>query len=202
MVGETSPFHSKCPPPQIKLNAMKPWFIAVEPFSPHDGTKWQKYIEWSGLTQLAELVSLDPILCPPVLDDVRDEYWQHIVNEDFMLAFFLDADFLRRQVSKVQRKNLLCVFRNPSEPPISPDTSFEFAGYDLVDVQHSASALTNCGGFPDAFSNFELSTVGLLPDFNRAVEVQKLLRQRHPEEPHANCHLWAIFREGASAVAQ
>jgi hypothetical protein len=181
---------------------MKPWFIAVEPFSPYDGTKWQKYIEWSGLTQLAELVSLDPILCPPVLDDVRDEYWQHIVNEDFMLAFFLDADFLRRQVSKVQRKNLLCVFRNPSEPPISPDTSFEFTGYDLVDVQHSASALKNCGGFPDAFSNSELSTVGLLPDFNRAVEVQKLLRQRHPEEPHAKRHLLAIFREGASAVAQ
>lgn len=181
---------------------MKPWFIAIEPFSPHDGEKWRKYIEWSGLTQLVELLSLDPILCPSVLNDVKDEYWSHIVNEDFMLAFFLDSDFLRQQVANVQRKNLLCVFRNPSEAVTPPDGSFEFAGYDLVDVQHSASALTNCGGFPDVFSNAELSTVGLLPDFNRAVEVQKLLRQRHPEEPHANCHLWAIFRDRTFKVAQ
>jgi len=119
-----------------------------------------------------------------------------------MLAFFLDADFLRQQVANIQHKNLLCVFRNPSEPPIPPDGSFEFAGYDLVDVQHSASALTNCGGFPDVFSNSELSTIGLLPNFNRAVEVQTLLRQRHPEEHHAKCHLWAIFRERPSAMAK
>jgi hypothetical protein len=181
---------------------MKPWFVATEPFDPRDGAKWRKYIEWSGLTQLVELLSLDPILCPPVLEDVKDEYWPHIVNEDFMLAFFLDADFLRQQVANVQHKNLLCVFRNPSEPPISPDGPFEFAGYDLVDVQHSASALTNCGGFPDVFSNSELSALGLLPDFNRAVEVQKLLRQSHPEEHHAKCHLWAIFRERTTTVAQ
>jgi|SRR4029077_18983477 hypothetical protein len=184
------------------MDVMKPWFVATEPFDPRDGAKWQKYIEWSGLTQLVELFSLDPILCPPVLDDVKDEYWPHIVNEDFMLAFFLDADFLRQQVANIQHKNLLCVFRNPSEPPIPPDGSFEFAGYDLVDVQHSASALTNCGGFPDVFSNSELSTIGLLPNFNRAVEVQTLLRQRHPEEHHAKCHLWAIFRERPSAMAK
>jgi len=181
---------------------MKPWFIATEPFAASDGTKWQKYIEWSGLTQLVELLSLDPMLCPPILADVKDEYWPHIVNENFMLAFFLDADFLRQQVANIHYKNLLCVFRNPSEPPIPPDGPFYFAGYDLVDIEHSVSALTNCGGFPDVFSNSELSTVGLLPDFDRAVEVQKLLRQRYPQEPHAQCHLWAIFRERTSTVAQ
>jgi hypothetical protein len=174
---------------------MKPWFVATEPFSPRDGAKWQKYIEWSGLAQLVELLSLDPMLCPPVLDDVKDEYWPHIVNENFMLSFFLDADFLREQTANVKHKNFLCVFRNPPGPPTPPDGTFEFAGYDIVDVQHSASALTNCGGFPDVFSNSEVSTIGLLPDFNRAVEIQKLLRQNHPEEAHANCHLWAIFRE-------
>ena len=162
---------------------MKPWFVATEPFDHSDGKNGRKYIEWSGLTQLVELSSLDPILCPPVLHGVKNEYWPYIVNEDYMLAFFLDDDFLRKEVTNIQHKNLLCVFRNPSEPPIPPNGKFEFAGYDLVDVQHSASALTNCGGFPDVFLNSELSTVGLLPDFNRAVEVQKLLRQRHPEEP-------------------
>ena len=100
---------------------MKPWFVATEPFDPRDGAKWRKYVEWSGLTQLVEVL-FDPILCPSVLKDVKDEYWSHIVNEDFMLAFFLDSDFLRQQVTNIQRKNLLCVFRNPYEPPIAPNS--------------------------------------------------------------------------------
>jgi hypothetical protein len=77
--------------------------------------------------------------------------------------------------------------------------AFEFVGYDLVDVQHTNSALTNCGGFPDVFANSELSDCGLLPDLQGALEVRKLLGSRHPEEPHARCHVWAIFR--ASGIA-
>jgi hypothetical protein len=56
------------------------------------------------------------------------------------------------------------------------------------------SALTNCGGFPNAFANSELSQTGLLLDFHRAFEVQQLLRAQYPDEHHANCHVWAIFR--------
>jgi hypothetical protein len=67
-------------------------------------------------------------------------------------------------------------------------------GYDLVDVQHSASALSNCGGFPHAFSNEELTSKGLLASHARAVEVQAALRRHYPQEPHADCHVWAIFR--------
>ncbi len=175
---------------------MIPWFIATEQFTPKNGAPWASYIEWSGLSQLREVVSLDPMLCPSVLPDIRDEYWPHIVNEDFMLHFFLDFDFLIEQIATAAGdKNVLCVFRNPSQEPIAPSVAtFEFLGYDLVDVESSASALTNCGGFPGVFANSEISEVGLLPEFKRAVEVQALLRSSHPEEPHANCHLWAVFR--------
>lgn len=75
-----------------------------------------KYIAWSGLHQLVELVSLDGMLCPSVL---------------------------RR---------------------------------------------------PEAFSNEELNAVGLLSIFDRAVEVQERLHELFPDEPHADCDLWAIFR--------
>ena len=34
----------------------------------------------------------------------------------------------------------------------------------------------------------------VLPEFERASEVQRSLRTLHSEHPHANCHLWAIFR--------
>ncbi len=72
---------------------MTPWFIATQPFGPEDGERWLKYVEWSGLTQLEELVCLDGTLCRPILRETKNEYWPHIVNEDFMLDFFVDFDF-------------------------------------------------------------------------------------------------------------
>jgi hypothetical protein len=174
---------------------MQPWYIATKTFTPrHQG--WAKYVTWSGLTQLDEVVSLDPMLCPSLLSDIKTEYWPHIVNEDFMLEYFLDLEFLLAQIRDVVERNLLCVFRNPSNQPPLPEGSlrFEILGYDLVDVQASASALTNCGGFPEAFEHSELSSKGLLTTRSRALEVQAELRRRYPEEPHANCHVWAILR--------
>jgi len=175
---------------------MQQWFIATEPFSPGDGAKWSKYISWSGLGHLDEVVSLDPMLCPTVLPTINDEYWPHIVNEAFMLNFFVDLDFLLAQVSGVKTLNLLCVYRNPLTdiPPPGGKVRFEFLGYDLVDVEGSASALTNCGGFPGAFENSELSSKGLLTSHTRALEVQANLRSMYPEEHHADCHVWAISR--------
>lgn len=149
----------------------------------------------SGLHQLTELVSLDGWLCPPILRDVEDEYWPHIVNEDFMLQFFVDFDFLLEQVAEIEPKNLLCVVRNPTRQPEPPVWgTFEFLGYDLVGRDCAISALTNCGGYPHVFSNSELWNVGLLPEFSRAGEVQRLLRSTYPGDHHADCHLWAIFR--------
>lgn len=175
---------------------MQQWFIATEPFTSRDGETWRRYVSWSGLGHLDEVVSLDPMLCPTVLPKIRDDYWPHIVNEDFMLNFFVDLDFLLKEVSGVGRMNLLCVCRNPRTPVTSSDgnSSFEFLGYDLVDVEGSASALTNCGGFPAAFDNSELSAKGLLLSHARALEVQAALRRQYPNEHHADCHIWAISR--------
>jgi hypothetical protein len=112
-----------------------------------------------------------------------------------MLNFFVDFEYLNHEVADVTRKNVLCVFRNPPQSPVAPSVAdFEFLGYDLLDIQNSASALSNCGGFPDVFANSELSPLGLLPEFERASELQRLLRSTYPEELHANCHLWAVFR--------
>ena len=67
------------------LAPIEPWFIATEPFTPENGTKWRDYVAWSGIEQLEELVSLDSMLCPTLLPRIKDEYWPYIVNEDFML---------------------------------------------------------------------------------------------------------------------
>lgn len=175
---------------------MQPWFIATERCTSRAGEAWEKYVAWSGLRHLDEVVSLDPMLCPTLLPKIKDDYWPHIVNEDFMLKFFVDLDFLLKQISGIGERNLLCVYRNPASPPppYTGSINFEFLGYDLVDVHGSASALTNCGGFPDVFENGELSSNGLLTSHGRAFQVQVDLRAKHPEEHHADCHVWAIFR--------
>lgn len=173
---------------------MTPWFIATVKFDKTDAA-WDKYIAWSRLEHLDEVVSLDPALCPTVLPEIRPEYWDRIVNENFMLHFFTDLDFLLGEVKGILRKNILCVFRNPPTHPVSEvPKGFEFVGYDLVDIEGTASALTNCGGFPEVFSNSELSEQGLLRSHERARQVQAELRRQYPREDHADCHLWAIFR--------
>ena len=83
------------------------------PVSP-DGESWDKYIAFSGLTRLTEVVSLDGLLCPSLLPEIKDDYWPHIVNEDFMLQYFVDFDFLMKQVAGFELKNILCVGRNPT----------------------------------------------------------------------------------------
>ncbi len=72
--------------------------------------------------------------------------------------------------------------------------TFEFLGYDLVDVKGGVSALTNCGGFPDVFPNSELTIYGLLSNLDRAKEVASHLVLLHPDDPHAKCDVWAMFR--------
>jgi hypothetical protein len=172
-----------------------PWFIATQPFTPDEGERWLDYVAWSGLTHLQEVVTLDSMLCPTLLPEIKDEYWPYIVQESFMIRYFLDFDFLMAQVAAIPKKNVLCVFRNPIERPQAPPMAqFRFLGYDVVDIQGMASVLTNCRGFHDVFANSELSSVGLLPELERAIEVQAKLRSTHSGEHHSDCHMWAIFR--------
>ncbi len=115
-----------------------------------------------------------------------------------MGQFFTNLDFLLAEVAQVPSKNILCVFREPTAIPSAPPRGvWEFIGYDLIDVVHGVSALTNCGGFPNAFDEAELSSHGLLTNLERARAVQQRLKEEYQAEPHADCHVWAIFRSAA-----
>ncbi len=72
--------------------------------------------------------------------------------------------------------------------------SFEFKGFDLIERDGATSSLTNCGGFDDAFRSWELSDCGLLQNLDRAYEVRDTLANLYPEEPHADCEVWAVWR--------
>lgn len=69
---------------------MIPWFLATRRFTLENGEAWSKYIHFSGLTQLQEVVALESLLCPKLLTETKAEYWPYVVNEDFLTDFFTD----------------------------------------------------------------------------------------------------------------
>jgi hypothetical protein len=115
-----------------------------------------------------------------------------------MFGFFTELDYLRAQTLNATNSRRICAVLNPQERPQLPSTlrAFEFLGFDLLEVERTTSALTNCGGFPLAFANTELSSKGLITSYERAEAVRQKLRAKYPEEPHADCDLWAVFVEG------
>jgi hypothetical protein len=179
----------------------EPLFIATERFDRSDGETWQKYLEWAKISALTEVVSFDGILCRHFVEEFSAEDWNHIVKADFRLDYFRHLDYLLNRVRDVKRRNILGVYRNPDshigDAPAARD--FGFVGYDLIDEETQISALTNCGGFPDVFNNDELNNCELIEDFVRAVEVKKLLSEKYPEEPHAQCELYALWRLNETA---
>ena len=174
----------------------EPLFIATERFDLSDGEKWRKYFEWAKIPALKEVVSLDTCLCGHLVKEFLDEDWKHIVCEDFRLSYFKDLDYLLKRVQNEKRRNLLGLYRNPlGHISTSPSNrEFDFVGYDLIEDATQISALTNCGGFPEAFSNEELNSHGLISQFERASEVKRLLIEKYPEEAHADCEMYAIWR--------
>jgi hypothetical protein len=171
-------------------------FTAVEKFGPQNSKSWDKYIQWSKLSQLTEVVSLDGCLCANVLKDLIDEDWKHNVQEDFKTDLFWDLDYLLERVSKMTDLNILALVCEPATDAakLFQDARFEFVGYDLVDQDISISALTNCGGFDLAFQPSELSYFGLLTDLVRAKEVKASLIEHYSMEHHAHCNIWAIWK--------
>lgn len=173
-------------------------YSAVKRFDPSCGESWQNYVNWSGLTQLREVISLDSILCPTaiVIDKLTAEDWQYNVSENFKCHLFHDLDYLLRKMAGSDRVNVLALMQNPSEDELRSfsDDRFIFRGFDLVELQTGISALVNCGGFSKAFASTDLSDCGLLADHGNAMFVQKLLRAEYPDEHHADCDVWAIWQ--------
>lgn len=182
--------------PPIDTMRITPWYRAVELFGPTSGDRWRHYIAWSGLTWLEEIISVSGPVCPNVIRSLTDEDWGHNVHRDFLLDFFVDLDYLLRRVAGLGQVGILAAVQNPDGECADAfsDPRFHFVGYDLVDKQLGPSALTNCGGFPLAFRNEELSKVGLLASWSRAREVQASLRAHHPSEFHADVDVWAVWR--------
>jgi hypothetical protein len=173
------------------------YYAAIERFDRNNGQRWVEYIRRMDRTDLMRIVTLDSMLCPPVVHVESSDDWQFVAKEEFMLDFFTDLDFVLRRAVGHRPSVVVAVARDPSVADISgfshPD--FEFAGFDVVDTQFVTSALFNSSHFPGVFDVSELSSEsGLIMSRERAFEIRDTLRQRHPDRDEAKCYVWAIWR--------
>jgi hypothetical protein len=178
------------------MNELIPLFIATRKFDASAGAAWVDYVRWAKIPGLIEVVSLDGLLCPPVIANPGDEDWRYISPALGGIIFFSDVEYLIRRTADTLRKNVLGLYKNPvSHIAAAPcSRACEFLGYDLIEDETLISALTDCGGFPETFSNEELNPYGLISSFDRAAQVHQLLPRNHPDEPHARCELYALWR--------
>ena len=170
-------------------------YTALETFN-KDSDGWEKYKEWSQIKHLKEIVSLDCALCPFVLKELADTDWEHLKENVPFFGLFDDLDYLKSRIDKIQDCQILAVSYGAIENDIAlfSSPSFEFKGFDLTEAKTGISALTNCGGFPEAFSNNELSDAGLIKEYKRAKEIKESLMANYPEEPHAQTEIWGIWK--------
>ena len=172
------------------------YYTAIERFDPNNGERWVGYTRWLGRTDLKRVVTLDDLLCPAVVHVQSSDDWEFVAKEDFMLDFFTDLGFVLRRVSGHRPSVVIAVAREPSPADVSgfraPD--FVFAGFDVVDTQCLTSALLSSSRFPDVCDVSELSEEsGLIRSRERAFKIRDTLRQRHPDQEKAKCHVWAIW---------
>ena len=107
-----------------------------------------RYLAWSGLHQLRELVTLDNILCPTVPEELVAEDWQHNVHADYQTHHFRSLDYLRRRVAGETGVHILAALRDPAPATVEAGAEgFALMGFDLVDQTVDVSALTGCGGW-------------------------------------------------------
>ncbi len=145
---------------------MAVYFTAVRRFDPASGDLWSKYIAWSGLTHLKEVVSLDEILCPAVVQELIDEDWQYNVHEDNKIFLFHDLDYLLGRVAGEERVNVLAIMENPTAADMQQfaDSRFNFCGFDMIERQGSISALVMRGFRQGLLKKIHLSECGLVTD--------------------------------------
>lgn len=180
---------------------MKIAYRIVERFTP-EWKGWERYVEWSGLAHLTEVVGLDGSLCPSVLRALAADDWNHLAYAEHLFACFDDERYAVRRVREVldaKRHQILALAREPAAEEVVATalTGFRFMGFDLIEEATQISALTNCGGFEGTFLPADLSPCGLVPTAPRAYEIRRLLATLFPDESHADCAVWAVWRREA-----
>jgi hypothetical protein len=111
------------------------------PWKKYHETSWEKYLKWSKLTHLTEVVSLDGILNEPLVESDYDnpDDWNYIATDGvYETGFFTSLEYVLQKMDPRQRFNLLAEVIEPTQDCKNVKLEdFEFAGYDLLDKEYA-----------------------------------------------------------------
>jgi len=174
------------------------WYTATDTYDPDYKTEsWDNYLKWSKLAHLSELVSLDGTLNGLVFEpdfDSEDD-WKHIITDGYSIVqFFNSIEYVLEKTKGLKYFNLLAVVKEPKRKLSNLYDEFDFIGYDLIETGGNVSALTNCGGFDESFLPEDLNKFGLVTEWKKAKRIQSDLKINNPEEHHADCFLYEVWR--------
>ena len=179
---------------------MKLTYTAIKTFD-HQSDGWEKYKEWIKLPQLEEIISLDSMLNPCVFDIDNDdpEEFDYFYIEGNVIrgSVYTSLDFVTKKSQNVsERYNILALQKEPTtDCALIKIDGFTFIGYDLLDKDYIASALTNCGGFYESYSPHDINKSGLISDFTKIHKIREDILTNNPLEDHADCFIWAIWKK-------
>ena len=94
-------------------------------------------------------------------------------------------------------QQIVAVMLRPGIDPLEymEKRGFTFCGYDLVEDITFISSITNCGGEFSSIPYEKLTEFGLLPTYKDAVLAQLALVEEAPENHHAYCMIYEIWRK-------
>ncbi len=155
-------------------------------------------MEWSKLTHLNEIVSLDTELNTEAysFDSNLKEDLDHNITIDELPTIFCDSlEYLLQRVdSSLKYFNLLAVIKDPSSEKVNLNTEFSFMGYDLIEIGRGQSALTNNSGFDKTFLPIDINKFGLITDYEKAKRIQFELPINYPDRWNTECYLYELWR--------
>lgn len=171
-------------------------YVVVESFNKDEGEAWRKYIEFSKLDHIEEVVTLDCLLCPDITEKDKSINRDVLIYSNAWYNLVNDLEYIIGNYKLKLNKNILAIWKDPPKNCREKfkNDKFEFCGFDLIDEDSGISAILNCGGFDKVFTNKDISNIGLIQNYGRAKEIQINLENIYPEDEHAFCELIAIWR--------
>jgi hypothetical protein len=155
--------------------------------------------KWSNLIHIKEVLSLDGMLSEPAFEPERqsNEYWEFSISDGiYSTNFYSSLAYVLEKTEGKDPFNLFAIIYEPGKTKSNElNSEFEFVGYELLDKPgFEISVLTNRWPLFDEIHKGDLNTKGLLSDYKIAKIVQQNLKKNHPEESHADCGLFEVWR--------
>lgn len=165
------------------------YYKIVERFGPEHGGRWRDYLKWRGLN-LTGFDSVDAILRPNLFEPASSEDWHSCVNADFKLSLITNLDYAKRILDRYDDPDLVGVEIELEKGYVPKDG---LLGFDIIDGFCDVSLVTNWGTDEEGIIDRHIMPNGLIRDLDRALQLRDLLRNRFPEDAHAeNCEAWAV----------